>query len=53
MSLGIGKYCQICDSQLDYGVGFNADQTVCNVCLALIPKVIDYLTNSMHDKERI
>ena len=45
MGTGIGKNCQICGNQLNYDEGFNAEETICEKCEALIPKILQYLVN--------
>lgn len=32
MGLGIGKDCERCGVQLDYGDGFNEKETLCRTC---------------------
>lgn len=43
MGLGIGKDCKICGEQLNYEAGFNVDETLCDKCANIIPRVLYYL----------
>lgn len=43
MGTGIGKNCQMCKNQLNYDIGFNKEETLCNDCQEKIPKFLRYL----------
>ena len=43
MGTGIGKDCEICGEQLDMSTGYNQEETLCDKCVKLIPRVLDYL----------
>ena len=51
MGTGIGKDCQICGNQLTMDDGYNFEQTLCNDCEKLIPKVLNYLAQRSNREE--
>ena len=39
MGTGIGKYCEICNEQLNYDDGFNAEETACTRCMGNLERI--------------
>ena len=51
MGTGIGINCKICQEQLNQDDGFDIRKQLCDNCLRLIPKVLNYLATEKEIKE--